>query len=106
MAELLRVVIADDNYLVREGTRRLLEDSGEVTDDGCGFDATAARGLGLTGLADRMAIVHGTLLVDSRPGHGTTLRAEIPLPDLSESGRTETGQVKDQAGAEAVAGRG
>ena len=30
MAEPLRVVIADDNYLVREGTRRLLEDSGEV----------------------------------------------------------------------------
>jgi DNA-binding NarL/FixJ family response regulator len=27
----LRVVIADDNYLVREGTRRLIEDSGEVT---------------------------------------------------------------------------
>ena len=27
----LRIVIADDNYLVREGTRRLLEDSGEVT---------------------------------------------------------------------------
>jgi DNA-binding NarL/FixJ family response regulator len=31
MAETLRVIIADDNYLVREGTRRLLEDSGEVT---------------------------------------------------------------------------
>jgi DNA-binding NarL/FixJ family response regulator len=30
MPELLRVVIAEDNYLVREGTRRLLEDSGEV----------------------------------------------------------------------------
>jgi DNA-binding NarL/FixJ family response regulator len=28
--ERLRVVIAEDNYLVREGTRRLLEDSGEV----------------------------------------------------------------------------
>jgi DNA-binding NarL/FixJ family response regulator len=26
----LRVVIAEDNYLVREGTKRLLEDSGEV----------------------------------------------------------------------------
>jgi DNA-binding NarL/FixJ family response regulator len=26
----LRVIIAEDNYLVREGTRRLLEDSGEV----------------------------------------------------------------------------
>ena len=30
MADLLRIVIAEDNYLVREGTRRLLEDSGEV----------------------------------------------------------------------------
>jgi DNA-binding NarL/FixJ family response regulator len=31
MAEPLRIVIADDNYLVREGTRRLLEDSGQVS---------------------------------------------------------------------------
>lgn len=31
MDEPLRIVIADDNYLVREGTRRLLEDSGQVT---------------------------------------------------------------------------
>ena len=31
MAETLTIVIADDNYLVREGTRRLLEDSGRVT---------------------------------------------------------------------------
>ncbi|TNC28447.1 response regulator transcription factor [Amycolatopsis alkalitolerans] len=30
MSERLRVVLAEDNYLVREGTRRLLEDSGEV----------------------------------------------------------------------------
>jgi DNA-binding NarL/FixJ family response regulator len=30
MSERLRLVIAEDNYLVREGTRRLLEDSGEV----------------------------------------------------------------------------
>ena len=30
MSDRLRIVIADDNYLVREGTRRLLEDSGEV----------------------------------------------------------------------------
>jgi DNA-binding NarL/FixJ family response regulator len=30
MPEALRVVIAEDNYLVREGTRRLLEDSGQV----------------------------------------------------------------------------
>jgi DNA-binding NarL/FixJ family response regulator len=30
MGEALLVVLAEDNYLVREGTRRLLEDSGEV----------------------------------------------------------------------------
>jgi DNA-binding NarL/FixJ family response regulator len=30
VADRLRIVIAEDNYLVREGTRRLLEDSGEV----------------------------------------------------------------------------
>ena len=30
MPERLRIVIAEDNYLVREGTRRLLEESGEV----------------------------------------------------------------------------
>jgi DNA-binding NarL/FixJ family response regulator len=30
VAEPLRVVLAEDNYLVREGTRRLLEDSGAV----------------------------------------------------------------------------
>jgi DNA-binding NarL/FixJ family response regulator len=31
MPEPLRVVLADDNYLVREGTRRLLEESGAIT---------------------------------------------------------------------------
>ncbi len=30
MAEQLRVIIAEDNYLLREGTRRLLEDSDQV----------------------------------------------------------------------------
>ncbi|MFL5807761.1 MAG: response regulator [Roseiflexaceae bacterium] len=30
MANRLRIVIAEDNYLVREGMRRLLEDSGEI----------------------------------------------------------------------------
>ena len=30
MGEALLVVLAEDNYLVHEGTRRLLEDSGEV----------------------------------------------------------------------------
>ena len=31
MPDELAIVIAEDNYLVREGVRRLLEDSGRVT---------------------------------------------------------------------------
>jgi signal transduction histidine kinase len=51
----------------------------EVSDDGCGFDPAAARGLGLSSLADRMSIVGGTLRIGSRPGTGSTIRAEVPL---------------------------
>src|SRR5581483_3446716 len=40
VADRLRVVIAEDNYLVREGTRRLLEDSGEVEVVACVNNAT------------------------------------------------------------------
>jgi DNA-binding NarL/FixJ family response regulator len=35
MTDMLRVVIAEDNYLVREGVRRLLEDSGQVEVAAC-----------------------------------------------------------------------
>jgi DNA-binding NarL/FixJ family response regulator len=40
MSDLLRVVIAEDNYLVREGLRRLLEDSGEIAVLACVGTAT------------------------------------------------------------------
>jgi DNA-binding NarL/FixJ family response regulator len=40
MAEKLRAVIAEDNYLVREGLRRLLEDSGEIDVLACVGTAT------------------------------------------------------------------
>jgi signal transduction histidine kinase len=51
----------------------------EVRDDGCGFDQATVGGLGLASLADRIAIVNGILHIDSTPGQGTTLRAEVPL---------------------------
>jgi signal transduction histidine kinase len=51
----------------------------EIRDDGCGFDQATVRGLGLASLADRMSIVNGALSIDSGPGRGTTLRAEVPL---------------------------
>jgi signal transduction histidine kinase len=50
----------------------------EIADDGVG-GADPARGSGLRGLADRVETFGGTLLVESTPGHGTRLAAEIPL---------------------------
>jgi len=49
----------------------------QVTDDGAG-GADPAAGTGLTGLADRLAAVDGTLSLSSPPGGPTTLRMEIP----------------------------
>jgi signal transduction histidine kinase len=52
----------------------------EVSDDGCGFDVdTVSRGAGLTNMEDRIEALGGTLAVESAPGHGTTLRARVPV---------------------------
>jgi signal transduction histidine kinase len=50
-----------------------------VSDDGVG-GADPARGSGLHGLAARVESLDGRLDVDSPPGQGTRIRAEIPLP--------------------------
>ena len=50
----------------------------EVADDGIG-GADESKGSGLRGLADRVAVVDGTLTVTSAPGHGTTLTCSVPL---------------------------
>jgi len=49
----------------------------EVRDDGCG-GADPERGTGLTGLADRVAVVGGKILLSSPVGGPTLLRMEIP----------------------------
>ncbi|MEE1762414.1 sensor histidine kinase [Streptomyces sp. SP18BB07] len=49
----------------------------EVRDDGAG-GADPARGTGLTGLADRLAVLDGTLSVHSPAGGPTVLSLEIP----------------------------
>jgi PAS domain S-box-containing protein len=49
-----------------------------IDDDGVG-GADPARGSGLTGLADRVSALGGTLAITSRPGEGTALRIELPV---------------------------
>ena len=52
-----------------------------IEDDGRGFEPDQVReeGLGLLGMRERLSLVDGTLLVESRRGAGTTLVAEVPL---------------------------
>jgi signal transduction histidine kinase len=56
--------------------------SAVVEDDGAGFDAARTRdgGLGLVGMKERVELLGGRLAVETRPGAGTTLVAEVPLP--------------------------
>lgn len=49
-----------------------------VEDDGVGFDAARRRGFGLIGMEERVRELGGRFEVDSAPGAGTRLRAELP----------------------------
>src|ERR1700722_7502466 len=51
----------------------------EIGDDGVG-GADVSRGSGLSGLADRVAVVGGTVSVSSPPGGPTSMRVELPCP--------------------------
>lgn len=70
--------------------RRRDEVTALVEDDGQGFDLEQVRSrpdrrrLGLIGMRERLALVGGTLLVESGEGEWTTLRARIPLAQPPE----------------------
>ncbi|HEY0817081.1 MAG TPA: PAS domain S-box protein [Pseudonocardia sp.] len=51
----------------------------EVRDDGVGGAGVSGSGSGLAGLADRVGALGGRMDVESPPGQGTKVRAEIPV---------------------------
>ena len=57
----------------------------EIVDDGVGFDVESARhaGQGLANVSERIAAHGGTLVLESTPGRGTTVRANIPVDDAA-----------------------
>jgi two-component system sensor histidine kinase UhpB len=70
---------------LERGVKRLVV---TVEDDGRGFDVTRAAspesgGLGLFGMSERAGYLGGRVDVESTPGGGTRVRAEIPLPHPS-----------------------
>jgi len=52
-----------------------------VHDSGVGFDPITMKdhGLGLTSMRERLRLVNGQLSIESRPQHGTTVRATVPV---------------------------
>ena len=86
------------NAVKHSGVRRfevqLRENLGEVhlaiTDFGRGFDveeAMQSTGLGLTSMRERVRLVNGTITLDSKPMHGTSIHVRVPLPSDDASQR-------------------
>jgi PAS domain S-box-containing protein len=78
------------NFIKHSGVKRaevqLLEDGGEIHlvigDSGKGFDLQAAlqgRGLGLISMRERVRLVNGSILIESKPMGGTTIHVRVPL---------------------------
>jgi two-component system, NarL family, sensor histidine kinase UhpB len=58
-----------------------------VNDNGSGFTfAEEGKGLGLSGMRERALLVGGRLVIDSRPGRGTTVRLEVPVQSVPAGG--------------------
>lgn len=66
----------------RELAVRLARSAGalriEVRDDGVGGAHVEGAGSGLRGIADRLDVLGGRLVINSPPGGGTALLAEVP----------------------------
>ncbi len=65
----------------------------EVEDEGAGFDPGRVRGgdrgSGLSGMRERAVLLGGRLVLQSVPGDGTRLRAELPLEAAEEAGHVD-----------------
>jgi signal transduction histidine kinase/ligand-binding sensor domain-containing protein len=73
-----------------------------ISDDGKGFAlaaekrqgklvvaANAGEGhYGLTGMKERAAVIHGELAIESEPSKGTTVRLNVPAPEVSARSRS------------------
>ncbi len=61
-------------------TRREGRTEALIEDDGQGFNPSDEHeGLGLLGMRERLSLLDGRLTIESSPGKGTTLVAEVPL---------------------------
>jgi signal transduction histidine kinase len=57
-----------------EGSTRV-----QISDDGIGFSPERVRGMGILGMEERVKRLGGNLTIESAPGKGTTVLAELPV---------------------------
>ena len=81
-----RVFVREENGFIRLS----------VEDDGKGFAPPLETGLGILGMQERVVSLSGTMRLDSRPGKGTTLTFNLPLPPDHRSGKTLSGNTRLQ----------
>ena len=75
-----------------------------VEDDGCGFDVAKLRevgvgendrGLGVLGMEERALLLGGRLTIDSEPGEGSRVSANVPLVVASQAPPVERGAAAE-----------
>ena len=72
-----------------------------IRDDGCGFDLDGPRGLGLTGMSDRLDTVGGSLTINSGAGLGTSVCVHIPV-GRNGVGRNHAGRDQESGSGQAA----
>jgi signal transduction histidine kinase len=72
-----------------------------IEDDGLGFDHTQSLGagagehMGLIGMRERVALLGGTMQVDSTPGRGTVLLVCLPDPCTDHAGQRQMDRMTE-----------
>jgi signal transduction histidine kinase len=86
---------AEHTHIELDGTGSTLTVT--VTDNGAGFDPdNPVNGAGLAHMTDRAEAAGGTLTVDSRTGHGTTIRLALPVADSGAGHRAGPGVLEHE----------
>jgi len=81
-----RVFVGEENGVLRMS----------VQDDGKGFAPSLETGLGILGMQERVVSLAGTMTLDSKPGRGTALTFNLPLPPDHRSGKPVAGNTRLQ----------
>lgn len=66
-----------------------------IRDDGIGFEAAdETTGFGLVGMRERLAMMRGTLRIESEPGAGSTVTATLPTVRDGRAAERETAETR------------